>query len=816
MDELRAVAVAAIMHDIGKFMQRAYPGSKRTFRHPELSGLFFHEKETGIEFDESKEFVEAVKFLVRNHHEEDLDASGENGSIRVLAEIISEADNISSRERDSTKGKNLALLRPIFTKIDEYPPEMSYYYKIAPLGFENNARTIIPERKEEEKAANIDVQYKSQWQSFLKEFKEVLKDNGNKLNPDILYFLEEKYLWCIPSAYFKSNTDISLFEHSKVTAAAATSLYLSLKNLHPEVFSEKNPKVIRKIIKDKQEKRFLLTGIDINGIQKFIYSISSKKALQSLKGRSFYVQAITNALIHEILWDKEINLYETNIIYSGGGKGYLLLPITAKQAVEKVSSRINRALFEQYGTEFSATIGYVEASSKDLSKDIPEGAEEPYISRLWKNLSTALTEKRSTKFTALIKENYEEFFKASESGGYFNENGSGDDRVICAICKKEIPKSESVEIEEGLTVCKECEKFIKLGQELNKEKMFLTLSETQINNNKSLDLTIKGVNIHIAASSKPPVVGTDKRALILNVADTDLSKCHGFLLNSGGKSPVKELSEFVDTSRFKRIGVLRMDVDNLGKIFQEGLGKDSRTLSRISQLSSSISLFFKGHLKTILNDEGFNSKIYVIYAGGDDLFAVGNWEYIPLFAKKVKEDFEEYVCHNPKITLSGGIYLMKDKYPIARGADYAGEAEDIAKSYKGKTADKNAIFFLGKALSWNDFEIARKIKDKLVLGYETKKDKSLVRKLQNIYNLYERGEKLLLKKVLSEEDIAKKAKWTKWTWMLAYYIGRSRKNGFLEDIKQALAKDEFQEIDSEKPIISYLDVPANWADLLTR
>lgn len=814
MDELRALAVSALLHDIGKFMQRADPGTKREFGHPELSEKFLDEKVTGIHINESEEFLKTVKFLVRHHHEKQLNESGKTGNLRALAEILSEADNISSRERDDIGiGKRLALMKPIFTEINNYSPEKNYYYKIAPLDFDTGNEILLPENIN---PSEIDKDYMEQWKLFLEEFKTVLKNDQGKLNPDSLYFLEEKYLWCIPSAYYKNNTDISLFEHSKVTAAAATSLYLSLKKLHPEIFSEKDPQKIRKVVKNSEEKRLLLAGIDVNGIQKFIYSISSKKALQSLKGRSFYVQTVAEALTHELLWDESIKLYESNIIYTGGGKSYILLPISVKEAVKKVSERISQSLFKQYGTGFSATVAYVELSSKDLSKEKSDKTEMPYISNTWKKLTENLTEKRSSKFTKLIESNYGEFFEPKNSGGYFTEEGEGDKRVICAICKKEIAKSEAFEEENGLTVCADCHKFISLGKALSKDNTFLVFSNFALDKDKNtIDLSIPGLKVHTFVTTKPLKAGRDERLLILNTKTTNLKNSNGFLLNSGGDSPVRDLSEFTENEEFKRIGILRMDVDNLGLIFQKGLNEEARTLSRISQLSSSVSMFFKGHLKEILNDPDFKNNIYVIYAGGDDLFAIGNWRHIPEFALKVKKDFERYVCENPKITLSAGIFLTRHNYPIARGAEYAGDAEEQAKSYKSDLRAKNAVSFLGKAISWNDFKIAREMTNEIVNLTNASRQKSLIRRLQNIYSLYEQGKKALAKKMLSEKDIERKARWTKWLWMLAYYIGRS-KEGTLEEIKTALATDEFEGMKSEKEIISYLDVPANWADLLTR
>ena len=45
----------------------------------------------------------------------------------------------------------------------------------------------------------------------------------------------------------------------------------------------------------------LFVGGDLSGIQKFIYNISSKRAMVSLKGRSTYLKTFTDEVCDEIL-----------------------------------------------------------------------------------------------------------------------------------------------------------------------------------------------------------------------------------------------------------------------------------------------------------------------------------------------------------------------------------------------------------------------------------------------------------------------------------------------------------------------------------
>ncbi|MBM4425645.1 MAG: hypothetical protein FJ031_00255 [Chloroflexi bacterium] len=58
--------------------------------------------------------------------------------------------------------------------------------------------------------------------------------------------------------------------------------------------------------RDRYDELRLLIGDDISGIQKFIYTITSKKAAQTLRGRSFYLQLLTEVVMGFVLADYAI------------------------------------------------------------------------------------------------------------------------------------------------------------------------------------------------------------------------------------------------------------------------------------------------------------------------------------------------------------------------------------------------------------------------------------------------------------------------------------------------------------------------------
>ncbi len=159
----------------------------------------------------------------------------------------------------------------------------------------------------------------------------------------------------------------------------------------------------------------------------------------------------------------------------------------------------------------------------------------------------------------------------------------------------------------------------------------------------------------------------------------------------------------------QRLGALRMDVDNLGALFQTGFGegKESNlTISRLSTLSFQLSLFFEGYLKKICEEK---QNIYTVYTGGDDLFLIGPWQEMPPLAIRIRDEFAAYTCANPDLSISGGMTFIHGKYPLRQAAQDAGAAEEIAKNLDGK----NAFAFLGEAFHWDTFSKLQTMKDRL-------------------------------------------------------------------------------------------------------
>ena len=141
--------------------------------------------------------------------------------------------------------------------------------------------------------------------------------------------METTFSYIASSTYLGQVSDISLYDHSKTTAAIASCIYEYLYSQNRDDYRS----ILLLNTKDfYAEKAFLMFSFDISGIQKFIYTISDKNALKILRARSFYLEILVRHLVDRLL--ERCGLSRANLIYSGGGHCYMLLPNTSKIKAE--------------------------------------------------------------------------------------------------------------------------------------------------------------------------------------------------------------------------------------------------------------------------------------------------------------------------------------------------------------------------------------------------------------------------------------------------------------------------------------------------
>jgi CRISPR-associated protein Csm1 len=429
--EYRAVILGALLHDTGKFVQRAQINPKsQDHSHWGEDWLQNNlaEKLTPV-FNESEKQI--IRSAISNHH--------------FSEKYISLADAISAgmdriELEDEEKGDPFTdRLISIFSRIsisDTIKKDM--YHELIPLG-ESRLKEIFP-------IDNKKCSYE-EYPELLYAFKQEIRSMDiSILSPrsliECLYFLLWKYTWCIPSSTYKDEPDVSLFDHLKTTAAIAGCLYAYQKE--------------NSVIKlDLESKAFCLIGGDISGIQNYIFEVLTQqgKVAKRLRARSLFVQFISEIASHKIL--HAFNLTLCNLIGSAGGNFYILLPNLKETAnkIKEMQKEFDDWTLTHLKGELSISLASVELCGKDLSN---------FSKILNEKLKYNLNLKKYQPHKLVLSDND----RWSEEKFLFQEIIEGDEKV-CQGCRKN-PRAELEQNEDNL--CIHCLTDINIGQSLPKAK----------------------------------------------------------------------------------------------------------------------------------------------------------------------------------------------------------------------------------------------------------------------------------------------------------------------------------------------------------
>ncbi len=618
-------------------------------------------------------------------------------------------------------------------------------FPLKKLNIENN-KDIFPRLTEKKEDGVSEQEYFELWKGFEKEFEQLPSDSINVFTESLIYLLK-KYTWCIPSNTMDM-ANVSLYEHLKTTAAFSDCFYAYYIE-NPGDFKWNEPD--KRLSLKEGAYPVLILGGDISGIQKFIYNISSQGAAKSLKGRSFYLQLLIDSIIHKIISHENIQACIGHVIYSSGGKFYMLLPNTEKiiNALNEIKAELEKELWHEHHGKLIFNMDYVCFSYRKNKIEYNDKGEQD-LGGLWRTLADKLAQQKNRKFNSLIINDYDEFFKINENGG---------DVKVCAVTGLELKNEEAVKLdkESDLIVSIQVKKNKELGNAL-KYADFNIMFKGNEADSKYLSKRLKNKTIVAGIANYL----FDARDFIKddegfrNVSSSDASRVrlinktnfldsqikgkqvsYGFHFYGGNKQAQKlngENKTFEELTRTERdnkdsesyLGILRMDVDDMGDLFINGLKEEEKSFAAYATMSFLFDLFFSGYLNYIRDEfriiesktsdrEGYkyNDWVNILYSGGDDIFAIGRWDKIIEFAEDIRSEFRRFMGM-ADISLSAGITIVNNKFPIAKAAELAGQAEKAAKKnvLNGK---KNAICFLGETVSWDqEFQFVKDRKEQFI------------------------------------------------------------------------------------------------------
>lgn len=696
MKEKEILIKGALLHDIGKVCYRAM---NKRINHSKLGGDFLEQ------YLKSNEETERLLNCVRYHHKDYLQKAKLDKN--DLAYIVYEADNIASgMDRRENEGEekgfdpklNLDSIFSVFYSDKEIQVANKY-----PLIYKDINKAFNYPQKDISLATN------SNYEALLNKIKShfITKDINQISINQLLQIIEEGFSY-VPSSTNRAEVcDISLYVHSKITSAVASCMKLYFDEQQIQDYKKYCFNSGSKIFRN--EKIYLLISGDISGIQDFIYTIPSKGALKTLRGRSLYIDLLLEEFIDEYL--EQIGLSRANVLYSGGGHFYILAPNIedTKKAIDKLQAKMNRWLMENIGINLYLAIGMAECSANNLMKSEAQG-------NLFAIVNKKLKDDKTIRYSK--DENFLEHI--------FNvEKEENTAKKECNICHNLVDKLWKYNSDEEIA-CEFCLNLYKLGQDILTQDLVFVISEEKIDGGikifgKDKDLYMYAVNIEDIDMFKGKILRIYSKN---NLLESDLA-IRLYLADYSAKNENDEVMTFDDLAKssckidkgIKRLGVLRLDIDDLGIAFSSGFVSDKdkiednlryATLSRYADLSKDISMFFKVAINKIcagdligcvdFEEKAFNifgiakapkRKVNIIYAGGDDLFLVGAWDEVLEVAIDINRAFKQFT--NGRLTLSAGMAMFSPTYPISKMAEIAGLLVQMSKNRK----DKNSIALFG-------------------------------------------------------------------------------------------------------------------------
>lgn len=832
-DQIFKAALAGLLHDIGKFAQRAGEGMYINWSQEEKDEFKYqHAAYTDgvLPHLVPAQWLADIRGAASHHHR----------PANPLEQVVAVADHLSAGERSDSGDKQPRLLQSIFCSLDgvrdehgrPIEPPKEKYLPLKKLAIA--ADTIFPVTEKDDSHWT----YQKLWAEFLAEAQK-LKVAHEPAGHQAVYLesllnLMQQYTWSVPSAYYKNVPDISLYDHSRMTAALAVCL----------VDQPQLPAV------GTDTPAALLVGGDISGVQSFIYTITSQGATSGLRGRSMYLQLLTEVIARAVL--DELDLPVTNIIYAGGGHFFILVPAGVETKLVELQRHISRILLQHHQGDLYLALAWEPISPAQTTGDA--------LRQSWDEMQKKLQQNKQRKFAELGSTLSELLFAPKEDGG--NEDKQ------CAVCQREHPDTKKWNNDDKQK-CPTCHEFEELGRDLRRAQ-YLVLDQITP---QPLTVTVPPGTWQAVLSNFgyqaalqggiPPADGDGATSRsILALSDTafeSLQPAAGiavgrhFLVNVTPTLTQKEYMAFADkvedlkqlnpannpvkpfevlarqSKGIKRLGILRMDVDNLGQILSQGLTGNKFTFSRIATLSFNFTLFFEGWVAEIaaqINAKGRadhaerqnvyadSDLLYSIYSGGDDLFFAGAWDLMPLLAEQISRDLGKFSAGHAGIHLSGGVALIPSKYPLYQAAADAAEAEHAAKAPRRDGQAKNALNFLSQTMEWQKFGKVKAYQQQLAELVAPDDDsqavpRSLLQKLQQLYGEFDE---------FRQEQEARgeppKTYWGPGQWHSAYTLSRlAERNKFareeIEDIRDKLQLDQFTEIE-------WLGLAARWAALETR
>lgn len=491
------VALAAYLHDLGKFAERArvFHGDPHLDAHLTLycpfhaDGKWFshqHAAHTALAFSAIEHRLpdtlqgDVTPFVGRRHSGDDNLSAATDSLINAAAAhhkpdtflqwIIATADRVASGfEREEfdrynnadekrANGLNHYTSRQLtlFEQISmasDVPAESALAHRY-PLRM-MSPRSIFPSPAracEGRDNHGAQAEYRVLWDQFITGLDQIPTSHRGNLP---LWFDHFDSLWlscthAIPAATaFGVRPEVSLYDHSHTAAALAVALW-RWHDANGQVDSHAAQRLRSR--SDFDERKFLLVQGDFFGIQDFIFAAggeSRKQAAKLLRGRSFQVSLFTELAALRVL--DQLGLPSTSQILNAAGKFLIVAPNTdaVRQSLEGLREELNRWFLERTFGLAGVGLAWTPASCADFLRKKDERNDNTPFSKLMTRLREQLDIAKHQRF-ALCTQGGTVFTAADYSNGACAFNGllpadqASNAPASCALSRDQIVIGESL------------------------------------------------------------------------------------------------------------------------------------------------------------------------------------------------------------------------------------------------------------------------------------------------------------------------------------------------------------------------------------
>ena len=661
MNECENLSLAALLHDIGKFGQRAGIDIKKDnydFQNycPMKFGSYWTHQHSAYTADFLKSVV------------------GKQGEFSFINTIVGNEsfENISAKHHKPTTAKEWIVAiadrvasgfeREEFNKYNNSDDrgKKSRYYEV-PLENIFDDKKIFDLKQFDTKsifASEVKKLSKDEYKELYTMFEadvEKLKSKPKSNFIDGIDFLLKKYTSFIPSSTYGTKANIPLYDHLKTTASFASAL----ASFHKDDKNINN-------IKDYDTKKYLLIAGDFFGIQEFIFSnLPTSKASKILRGKSAFIQIFVKIVALDIC--KRLNISKLSIISDTAGKFEILASNTAetKQILKKVQESLNGWFLQNTFGQSGIGISFVEASGSD------------FTSGNFQNLRDKLAKQiEATKYTKFDLTTLDPIFDIETK----------DNEHLCKTCNQRFLENSKDEN------CSYCDIFVKLGEQLakahyinitSKKTNLLIYGEYFVEFKDFID---ENSQIVFDISNDEEFRGYSKWAL------------KSYVKFSESEDRIEEFEELAmescggEKQGVKALMALKGDVDNMGNFFKQS--NKINSFAKYNFISRLIDYFFSVKVSQMMSGK----NLYTIFAGGDDIFIIGAWDEVIEISKKIREEFMQFISGS-NLSISMGLVMFKPSKPINFIAKISEEALESAKELDGK----DSITLFEESVKWEDY-----------------------------------------------------------------------------------------------------------------